>query len=166
MNVEIGIESSNGSLGQGVSMACGLALGLKKINSNKNVFCVLGDGECNEGSVWESVQFAKAHNLNNLIFYIDVNGFQNDGATSESLMELAFDKVFDAFGWNVFKVNGHDYFEIKATIERAISQIEHPNVIIGKTVKGNGISFMENNADWHNNVLSEKLYNLAKLELS
>ncbi len=166
MNVEIGIESSNGSLGQGVSMACGIALGLKKIKSNKKVFCVLGDGECNEGSVWEAVQFATAHDLNNLIFYVDVNGFQNDGTTSESLTELPFDNIFNAFGWNVKTVNGHDYEEIKNAIENTNFQTQKPNAIIGKTIKGNGISFMENNADWHNNVLSEKLYTLAKLELS
>lgn len=143
-----GVEASTGSLGQGLSIACGIAMGLKLDNINANVVAYLGDGELQEGSCWEAFMQASHRNLNNLIAIIDRNNLQIDGCT-EDVMALGniADKI-RAFGWETMEINGHDLNEIYIAIETA-KKASKPFAIVANTIKGKGISFMENNAGWH-----------------
>lgn len=150
-----GIETSTGSLGLGLSIGCGMAMGLKLNNNLANVVVYLGDGELQEGSCWEAFMQAAHRNLNNLIAIVDRNRLQIDGNT-ESVMAL--DNLHDklsAFNWHVLEINGHDIEEIYSAVEEA-KKCEKPCVIIANTVKGKGVSFMENNAAWHGKAPSDE----------
>lgn len=141
------IEFSCGSLGHGLSYACGLSLGTKKRKRKKKIFVILGDGECQEGSVWEAAMFAGHHKLSNLIVYLDNNKKQSSGKVSSIMKIDPIDQKWKSFGWNVIKVNGHNHKEIIKAYKK-ISTIK-PNIIIADTIKGNGISFLENKNNCH-----------------
>ena len=163
MNLKMGIEFSSGSLGQGLSLGVGTALALKrKQNGTSRIFVVLGDGECDEGSVWEAAMSAVSFGLNNLTAIIDRNHLQYDGNTETVLPLESFAEKWRAFGWDVEECNGHDTDELAKVLSAKRAK---PFVLIADTVKGKGISFMENNAAWHNGVLTKTLYETAVQEL-
>ncbi len=160
-----GVEVATGSLGQGLSMACGIAMSLKLDNNPANVFVLLGDGEMQEGSVWEALMQAAHRKLDNLVAIIDRNRLQIDGSTEcvKALDDLA-DKV-RAFNWNVIEIDGHDISSIYAAIESA-KKSDRPTAIVANTIKGKGVSFMENNAGWHGKAPNKEEFKKAILELS
>ena len=164
MNLDLGIESSNGSLGQGLSMGVGIALAAKKKNRPFKVYVYMGDGECNEGSVWEAVMSASQLGLSNLTAIVDYNKLQSDGDSRQiiDLEDLA--GKFKAFGWNVQEIDGHDIAEIAKAFDEP-SRSGRPKVLVAHTVKGKGISFMENNNEWHHNRLTKSNFELALAEL-
>lgn len=143
-----GIEISTGSLGQGLSIACGMALGLRLDNIKNKVFVLMGDGELQEGSVWEAAMNAAHHKLNNLIAIVDRNRLQIDGSTEDIKSVGNVAEKFKAFGWNTLEINGHNFEEIFEAVESA-KLSDKPFVIVANTIKGKGVSFMENNASWH-----------------
>ena len=159
-----GVDAATGSLGQGLSIACGMAMGLKLDNNPANVFVLLGDGELQEGSVWEAFMNAPLRKLDNLIAIIDRNRLQIDGCTEDikALDDLP-DKI-RAFNWNVIEIDGHDISQIYEAIELAKSASK-PTAIIANTVKGKGVSFMENNAGWHGKAPKKDEYEKAMKEL-
>ncbi|HHX86594.1 MAG TPA: transketolase, partial [Firmicutes bacterium] len=144
-----GVEVSTGSLGQGLSVANGMALAARLDGSSWRVYVILGDGECQEGQVWEAAMTSSHYRLDNLTAFLDYNGLQIDGPTDrvKNLEPLA-DK-WRSFGWNVLSVNGHSFPEILAAVEKARSCQGQPSMIIAETVKGKGVSFMENRVEWH-----------------
>ncbi|MCC0628401.1 transketolase [Clostridioides sp. ES-S-0171-01] len=160
-----GVEISTGSLGQGFSVACGMAMASKLDNAPWNVYTLLGDGEVQEGIVWEAAMSAAHYKLDNLIAFLDNNGLQIDGDI-ESVMNLGsiVDK-FKAFGWNVIEIDGHDFDQIFAALDIAKSTVKKPTMIVAKTIKGKGISFMENQAGWHGTAPSDEELERALLEL-
>lgn len=159
-----GVEVSSGSLGQGLSVGCGMAIGLKLDKKDSKVVVYMGDGELQEGSVWEAFMQAPHRKLNNLIAIIDRNGLQIDGAT-ESVMSLnPLDEKIKAFGWNVVEIDGHDLNQISEALEQARNS-DKPFAIIANTVKGKGVSFMENNAGWHGKAPSDEQLEQALAEL-
>ena len=158
-----GIEINSGSLGHGLGVGSGMALAAKIDKKKYKTYVLLGDGECNEGSVWEAAMFAAHHNLDNLTAIVDRNGLCIHGKTEEINHLDPLDKKFEAFGWNVNSVNGHNIEEIISN-----SKSNHngkPKMIIANTVKGKGVSFMENVANWHHGGISDELYKQAKTEL-
>lgn len=159
-----GIDVATGSLGQGLSIACGMALGLKLDNNPANVFCLIGDGELQEGSIWEAFMHCAHANLDNIIAIIDRNRLQIDGCTEnvKSLDNLS-DKI-KAFNWYVIEIDGHDINDIYSAIEKA-KQISIPVAIIANTIKGKGVSFMENNAGWHGKAPNKEDFERALAEL-
>ena len=160
-----GVDMSSGSLGQGISAACGMALSSKHFGDNFRVYAILGDGECEEGQVWEAAMFASAKKLNNLTAYVDFNGLQIDGPITEVNSPLPLDEKFAAFGWNVIVINGNDIEEIeKATLE-AEKVTDKPTAVIMKTTKGKGVSFMENQVSWHGAAPNDEQYEIAMNEL-
>jgi transketolase len=163
MNISLGIESSNGSLGQGLSMGVGLALAAKRKNMKHKVYVLLGNGECNEGSIWEAVMSAAHFKLDNLIAIVDNNCFQSDGK-SETIMDCGdFSDKWRSFGWSVCSVDGHNVSELyDAFIEGNMK--DKPKAVIAHTIKGKGVSFMENNNEWHHNRLTKVLYDQALQE--
>ena len=163
MNESAGIESSNGSLGQGLSFAIGIALAYKKKRKPGRIYVILGDGECYEGSIWEAAITATEQMLDNLTVFVDCNGHQNDGAVTHEMEFKAIAKKWAGFGWNTLISDGHDIADILAQLNKCVSGV--PNLIVARTIKGRGVSFMENNNDWHHNRLSEKLYQDAMKEL-
>ena len=164
MNIDLGIESSNGSLGQGLSMGAGLAWAALHRKNTHRVFILLGDGECNEGSVWEAAMSAAHYKLNNLIAIVDYNKFQSDGKSELILQSDNLADKWRSFGWDVREVDGHNVDEIYLAIQSP-SMLAAPKVLIAHTTKGKGISFMENNNEWHHNRLTKSLYELAIEEL-
>lgn len=160
MNLELGIESSNGSLGQGLSMGVGLALAAKKKKESHRVYIYLGDGECNEGSVWEAAMTGSNFRLDNLVAIIDENGFQNDGSAESVLRFGSMEKKWESFGWDTRVVNGHDIAGIYEALTTP-SKESMPIAIVAKTTKGKGVAFMENNNDWHHNRLTKTQYETA-----
>ena len=160
-----GVDMSTGSLGQGVSAAVGMALAAKLDNKDFRVYTILGDGEIEEGQVWEAAMFAAHYKLDNLIAFVDFNGLQIDGKITDVMSPCPIDEKFAAFGWDVQVIDGHDYDAIKKAIENAKSVSGKPSVIIMKTVKGKGVSFMENEAGWHGNAPKEDDYIKAMAEL-
>lgn len=165
MNMQIGMESSNGSLGHGLSMAVGLCLGMKKKgNFQSKTYVILGDGECNEGSVWEAMMSAAHFKLDNLIAIVDYNKLQNDGCNTEVMDIGDLESKWKSFGWEVSSVNGHDIDELEKTLKTKNTP-NKPKVLIAHTVKGKGVSFMENNNEWHHNRLTESTYTQAMQEL-
>ena len=144
-----GVDVSTGSLGQGVSVACGLAKGLKIDNLPNRVYTMLGDGECQEGQVWEALMFAAHYQLDNLCVIIDHNRLQIDGQVADVMNVDPLDQKLDAFGFNVLLVNGHDLEAIGRALDNAAACKGKPTAIIANTVKGKGVSFMENQAGWH-----------------
>ena len=144
-----GVEMSTGSLGQGLSAANGMALAARLDNSSRRVYALLGDGELEEGMVWEAAMFAAHYKLDNLIAFVDFNGLQIDGPVAEVLSPLPIDKKFEAFGWNVIIADGHDLQDLYRAVAEAKTVQGKPSVIIARTVKGKGVSKMENAVDWH-----------------
>lgn len=165
MKPEIGLESSNGSLGQGISMAVGLALAAKKKGYGYQTYVVCGDGECNEGSVWEAAMSAVQFRLDNLTVTIDNNMLQSDGDSRKIMGAAAhYGDMLRAAGFQVLEVNGHDLGELTEAYQAPHAEGK-PKAVIAHTVKGKGISFMENNNSWHHNRLTEKQYEEAIREL-
>lgn len=160
-----GVEMSSGSLGQGLSIAAGTALGLKMDGNKARVFCLMGDGELQEGQIWEAAMAAGHFKLNNLIGIVDYNNLQIDGPV-EKVMGLAplADK-WRAFRWNVIEIDGHDVLQIKKAFIKAGQSKTKPTVIIARTVKGKGVSFMENQAGWHGRAPNREEYIKAMAEL-
>ncbi len=144
-----GVDMSTGSLGQGISCACGMALSAKMSGRDYRVYTILGDGELGEGQVWEAAMFASHNNLSNLCAFIDLNGLQIDGTTAEVMNSAPVDDKFRAFGWNVIIIDGHDFNEIESACKAARACKGQPTAVIMNTVKGKGVSFMEGKANWH-----------------
>ena len=157
-NLHRGIEFSAGSLGLGASFAVGVAKACKLKGLNNRIFLLIGDGECNEGIVWEAMMFASHHNLNNLTVILDRNKLQLDAPTKDILDMESFEEKFKAFNFHVETVNGHSMQELCKSLSQ---RYERPNVVIADTIKGKGVSFLENNPACHHYVLKEKEYNLA-----
>ena len=165
MNTVPGIDMSTGSLGQGISAAVGMALGGKLKKKDYRVYTVLGDGEIAEGQVWEAAMSAAKYHLDNLCAVVDVNGLQIDGATKDVMPSEPLDKKFEAFNWNVIHVDGHDYDALLQAFADAAACKGKPTVLLLKTTKGKGVSFMENNAGWHGKAPNDEQYAQAKAEL-
>ena len=160
-----GIDMSTGSLGQGVSAACGMALAGKLDNKDYRVYTVLGDGEVEEGQVWEAAMFAAHNKLDNLVLFVDQNGLQIDGAVEDVAGIEPLDKKFEAFGFEVIKIDGHDFEQIKSALDKARTVKGKPTAILAKTVKGKGVSFMENQVGWHGVAPNKEQYEAATAEL-
>ena len=158
-----GVDMSTGSLGQGISAAVGMALALK--GSGPRVYALMGDGEIEEGQVWEAAMAAAKFRLDNLCGIVDVNGLQIDGRTADVMPSEPLDKKWEAFGWHVIKIDGHDYGAIQAAFEEAEAVKGQPTMILARTVKGRGVSFMENDAGWHGKAPNVQQYEQAKAEL-
>ncbi len=165
MNKVPGIDMSTGSLGQGVSAAAGMALSAKISNKAYRVYAVLGDGELEEGQVWEQAMFSAHYKLDNLTIFIDNNGLQIDGDIAEVMSPYPITDKFRAFGWNVVEADAHDFDSLMSAIENAKSTKDKPTAVVMKSVKGKNVSYMENNAAWHGNAPGEELYNQAIKEL-
>ena len=165
MNKVPGVDMSTGSLGQGVSAAGGMALAAKLDGSDYRVYAVLGDGELEEGQVWEQAMFASHYKLDNLTIFIDNNGLQIDGNIDEVMSPNPIDKKFESFGWNVVLADAHDFDSLESAVKNAKSTKGRPTAVIMKSVKGKNVSFMENNAAWHGAAPNEEQYNLAIAEL-
>ena len=161
-----GVDMSTGSLGQGVSAAVGMALAGKLDKKDYRVYTILGDGEIEEGQTWEAAMSAAKYNLDNLCAVVDVNGLQIDGKTEDVMPSEPLDKKYEAFGWHVICCDGHDYDAIKAAFAEAGTVKGKPTMILAKTVKGKGISYMENNAGWHGKAPSDEQYEIGKRELT
>ncbi len=159
-----GVEMATGSLGQGLSFACGIAMALKLDKNPARVFVMLGDGELQEGNVWEALMQASHRNLNNLIAIVDRNRLQIDGSTEDVMALGNVGEKFRAFGWNVTEIDGHNIEEIYSSIEKAKTS-DKPAIIVANTIKGKGVSFMENNPDWHGKAPKEEDYLKAVKEL-
>ena len=144
-----GVEISTGSLGHGACMACGIALNAKLEKKDYFTYAIVGDGECDEGSIWEMALFANHFNLNQLVVIVDHNKMQSLDFCENTLSLSPFEKKWEAFGWNVLSIDGHDHDEIRNALNEAKKSVDKPTVIIANTVKGNGISFMENDILWH-----------------
>ena len=166
MNKAPGIDFSAGSLGQGVSAACGMALAGKLGHKDYRVYTILGDGEIEEGQVWEAAMFASHNNLDNLCLIVDFNGLQIDGPVSEVAGPEPIDKKFEAFGFDVQTIDGHDFDAIEAAFAHAKTVKGKPSVIIAKTVKGKGVSYMENQVGWHGTAPNKEQYETAMQELT
>jgi len=158
--ISLGIESSNGSLGQGLSFGMGIAIGFLKQKKDRKVVVVLGDGECNEGSVWESAASAAELGVSNLLAIVDENGFRNDGPNLTYQKNSELSKIWKSFGWNVIEVdNGHCYKELSNAFQKLDSFNKNlPTVMVCRTIKGKGIDFMEDNNDWHHNRITKSIY--------
>lgn len=160
-----GVDMSSGSLGQGVSAANGMALAGKIDKRDYRVYTILGDGELEEGQVWEAAMYAAHYKLDNLTAFVDFNGLQIDGDISKVMSPLPIDKKFEAFGWNVLLCDAHDFNALHNAIEEAKEVKGKPTVIIMKSIKGKGVSFMENNAGWHGNAPNDEQYAQAMEEI-
>ena len=160
-----GVDMSTGSLGQGVSAAVGIALGGKLNHKDYRVYAVMGDGELDEGQGWEAFMSAAKYKLDNLCAIVDVNGLQIDGATKDVMPLEPLDQKFAAFGFHVITINGHDFDQILSAYQQAAATKGQPTVILAKTVKGKGISFMENDAGWHGKAPNDEQLEQAVSEL-
>lgn len=160
-----GVDMSTGSLGQGISTACGMALAGKLDNKDYRVYSILGDGEIEEGQVWEAMMFAAHYKLDNLCAFLDFNGLQIDGDITKVMNPTPVDKKFEAFNWNVIVIDAHDIDEIKGALKAAKECKGKPTMIVAKSVKGKGVSFMENNAGWHGSAPNKEQYDQAIAEL-
>lgn len=165
MNKVPGIDMSTGSLGQGFSAAGGMALAAKLDKKDYRVYTILGDGELEEGQVWEQAMFAAHYKLNNLTAFIDFNGLQIDGDVTKVMNPTPIDKKFEAFGWNVVLADAHDFNSLMDAIEKAKACTDKPTAVVMKSVKGKNVSFMENEAGWHGAAPNEEQYNKAIAEL-
>ncbi len=161
-----GVDMTSGSLGLGVSAACGMALGAKAQKKDYRVYSVLGDGEIAEGQVWEAAMFAAHYKLDNLCIFIDNNGLQIDGEIEKVMNSNPIDEKYAAFGWNVQVINGHDFEQIDNAVKNAENCKGKPSVIIMKTTKGKGVSFMEGKASWHGAAPNAEQYAQAMAELA
>ena len=165
MKKVVGIDMSTGSLGQGLSAANGMALAAKLDNKDYKVYVVIGDGELQEGQIWEAAMTAAHYKLDNVIAFVDWNGLQIDGSNDEVMTIKPIDEKFKAFGWNVMVIDGHNYDEISDAVDIAKKGNGKPTVIIAKTVKGKGVSFMENNVSWHGTAPNAEQTEKALIEL-
>lgn len=161
-----GVDMSSGSLGQGISAAVGMALGAKLGEENWRVFTILGDGEIQEGQVWEAAMFASAKGLDNLVAVVDNNNLQIDGTVEEVNSPYPIPEKFAAFGWHVIEIDAHDFDQIEAAFAEARAVEGKPTAIIQKSVKGKGVSFMENQCSWHGSAPNAEQYEIAMAELS
>ena len=160
-----GVDMSTGSLGQGISAACGMALSGKISCDPYKVYALLGDGEIQEGEVWEAAMFASHYKLDNLVAIVDNNGLQIDGKVSEVMSPYPIDEKFEAFGWHVININGHDFNEMEKAFNEAETVMQKPTVIIMRSLKGRGVSYMENEVDWHGKAPNDEEYEIAVAEL-
>ena len=160
-----GVDMTTGSLGLGISAACGMALSAKVSGDTYRVYSILGDGETEEGQVWEAAMFAAHYKLDNLTAVVDFNGLQIDGPIKEVMNPTPYDEKFRAFGWHVIMINAHDFSEIEAAFNEAKTVKGKPTVIVAKSVKGKGVSYMENACEWHGQAPKEDLYKVAMAEL-
>lgn len=160
-----GVDMSSGSLGQGISAAVGMALAAKMDNKNYRVYTLLGDGEIQEGQVWEASMFAGARNLDNLCVIVDNNGLQIDGKIEDVCSPYPIDKKFEAFNFHVINVDAHNFDELRAAFSEAKATKGMPTAIIMHSVKGKGVSFMENNAGWHGKAPNDEEYAVAMADL-
>ena len=160
-----GVDMSTGSLGQGISAAVGMAIAGKLDGAPYRVYALLGDGEIEEGQVWEAAMSAAKYKLDNLCAIVDVNGLQIDGRTADVMPSEPLDAKFAAFNWHVIKVDGHDFDALRAAFAEARQVKGQPTVLIAKTVKGKGVSFMENDAGWHGKAPNAEQYEKAVAEL-
>lgn len=165
MNTVPGVDMSTGSLGQGISVAVGMAKGAKYLGKDVNIYAVLGDGEIEEGQVWEAMMFANQYKLDNLCIIIDCNGLQIDGPCSEVMSAEPIDEKVKAFGFDVITIDGNDFDEIEKAFD-AFHKSTKPFAIIMNTVKGKGVSYMENQVGWHGKAPNEEEYNIAMAELN
>ena len=161
-----GVDMTTGSLGQGVSAACGMALAAKLDGSARRVWALMGDGESEEGEVWESAMFAAHYKLDNLCYILDWNGLQIDGAIKDVMNPTPYREKFEAFGWNVVDADAHDFESIENAVKAAKACKGKPTVIVAKSVKGKGVSYMENNVSWHGAAPNEEQYKIAMAELN
>ena len=160
-----GVDMSTGSLGQGICAANGMALAAKLDGKSYRVYTILGDGELEEGQVWEAAMFAAHYKLDNLVAFIDFNGLQIDGNITDVMNPTPIDKKFEAFGWNVIVIDAHNYDEIKNALSVAASTKGKPTCVVAKSIKGKGVSYMENNPAWHGAAPKEEDYIKASNEL-
>lgn len=160
-----GVEMSTGSLGQGFSASIGMALGNKLNHLDSRIYTLLGDGELQEGLVWEAAMSAAHYKLDNLTAILDFNGLQIDGANKEVMNVMPVNDKFKSFGWHVIEIDGHNFEEIVKALDKAEHTKGKPTIIIAKTVKGKGVSFMENNAGWHGKAPNDEEMKAALIEL-
>ena len=160
-----GVDMSSGSLGQGISAAVGMALAAKMDNKDYRVYTLLGDGEIQEGQVWEASMFAGHRKLDNLVVIVDNNGLQIDGKIDDVCSPYPIDKKFEAFNFHVINIDGNDFDQIDAAFKEARATKGMPTAIICKTVKGKGVSFMENSAGWHGKAPNDEEYAVAMADL-
>jgi len=160
-----GIETSTGSLGQGLSVAVGISLGLKLDKKQNRIYCLMGDGEQDEGQIWEAAMAAAHFKLDNLCGIVDANGLQIDGFTKDVMNIEPLAKKYDSFGWNVLEIKGNNMEEVLTAFEKAKTAKEKPTVIIAHTIKGKGVSFMENKAGWHGRAPTKEEAKIAVAEL-
>jgi len=161
-----GIEAPSGSLGQGFSIALGMAIGAKKLNKNFRTYVILGDGECNEGQVWEGAMFGAHHRLDNIVAIVDYNKLQSDDKCDNITSLSNLSDKWKAFNWNVIEIDGHNFSEIENALTSARHTLNKPTCIIAHTIKGKGVSFMENNPNWHGSrTLTDEELNIALEEI-
>ena len=163
-NKSLGIEFTNGSLGMGLAVAIGHSIAAKRRNLKYHTYVLMGDGECNEGSVWEAAMAAPHFELNNLTAIIDNNGLQQTGTNNEISKIENFVKRFESFGWEAVEVNGHNHEDLYKAL--VFNESSKPRIVVAKTIKGKGFSFTEGNNAWHHGVMTKDLYNLALQELN
>ena len=161
-----GVDMSTSSLGQGLSAAVGMAIAGKMDSAAYRVYALMGDGEIEEGQIWEAAMSAAKYKLDNLCGIVDVNGLQIDGRTADVMPSEPLDAKFAAFGWNVIKAGGHDFDSLRAALAAAKAEKGRPSVILAKTVKGKGVSFMENDPGWHGKAPNAEQYEQAMAELN
>ena len=166
MKITPGVDMTTGSLGLGISAACGMALAAKVDGKNYRTYTILGDGETEEGQVWEAAMFAAHYKLDNLCAVLDLNGLQIDGPITEVMNPMPHDEKFRAFGWNVITIDAHNFDDIEAAFKAAKECKGKPTVIISKSVKGKGVSYMENKCEWHGQAPKEDLYKVAIEDLN
>ena len=160
-----GVDMSSGSLGLGISAACGMALSAKVYGNDYRVYTIVGDGESEEGQVWEAAMFAAHYKLDNLVAVIDWNGLQIDGPVAEVMNPTPHDEKFRAFGWHVISIDAHNFSEIEAAFAEARTVKGKPTAIIARSVKGKGVSYMENACEWHGQAPKEEQYKIAISDL-
>lgn len=165
MNKVPGVDMTSGSLGQGLSVSNGMAIAGKLDGKDYRVYCILGDGEIEEGQVWEAAMTSSHYKLDNLCVIVDNNNLQIDGKIEDVMNPHPIDKKFESFGFNVINIDGHNFEEILNAFEKAKEVKGKPTVIIAKTIKGKGVSYMEDKAGWHGKAPNEEEYNLAMNEL-
>ncbi len=165
MNTVPGVDMSTGSLGQGISCACGMALAAKKMGKAARVYTLLGDGEIQEGQVWEACMFAAHYKLDNLVVIVDNNGLQIDGAVADVMSPYPIPEKLEAFGFEVARIDGHDFEAMEAAFAQARQTKGKPFAIVMKTTKGKGVSYRENQAGWHGKAPNDAEYEIAMNEL-
>lgn len=161
-----GVDMTTGSLGLGFSAACGMALWGKHASKDYRVYTILGDGELGEGQIWEAAMFAAHYKLDNLCAFVDFNGLQIDGPIIEIMNPTPIDTKFKAFNWNVINIDAHDFYQIESALNAAKSHKGQPTLILAKSIKGKGVSYMENSVNWHGAAPNKEQYEQAVAELT